>query len=458
MSVIAALQAPAPIVLPVEFRLSEKQRSALAILKGPATHCLLYGGSRSGKTFLLTRAIIIRALAAPGSRHAILRFRFSHCRASMMMDTFPKVLDLCFPGCRLKTNQTDSYAQFSNGSQVWFGGLDDKDRVEKILGNEYATIYLNECSQIPYPSRLTAVTRLAQRVDHEIGGAKRPLRLKMFYDCNPPTRSHWTYQLWVKGVDPLERAKPINRVDFACAAINPIDNLENLPDSYLDTLKGLPARLRLRFLEGQFSDDTAGMLWTAEGIEGFRVLDSKLPDMQRKVVGVDPSGSRDFDNLGNDEIGIVVCGLGTDGNGYVLEDVSCKVGPATWGKIAGMAYERHKADVVVGEENYGGAMVEHTIRTYNSSIPYRRVIATRNKVVRAEPIAALAEQGRIRHAGQFRNLEDELCAMTTAGYIDTGSPNRVDAYVWAFTELFGEIVAPKPDRYIPPPPRNWRVA
>lgn len=143
-----------------------------------ATHVMAYGGSRSGKTFGFVRGVLVRAFAHK-SRHAMLRYRFNHIKASIIYDTLPKVMELCFPGvaehCRL--DKTDWFLTLPNGSEVWFGGLDDKERTEKILGQEYATIYLNECSQIPWASRNMAMTRLAQNT---------PLRLKAYYDCNPP--------------------------------------------------------------------------------------------------------------------------------------------------------------------------------------------------------------------------------------------------------------------------------
>lgn len=419
--------------------LTPKQKQAMSVIGSEAIHCLLFGGSRSGKTFILVRAICLRALAAPGSRHAILRFRFNHVKASIVHDTFPKVMKLCWPQVEYKLDKTDWFAELPNGSQIWFGGLDDKDRTEKILGQEYATIYLNECSQIAYTSRNIAITRLAQVAKYtDNKGTERALRLKMYYDCNPPSQAHWTYQLFVKGIDP-DTKKEIDRDDYSSLVVNPRDNLDNLPPSYLKTLEGLSPRLRKRFLDGKFGDITEGALWTYEDIEKYRDL-SDLPDMQRVVVAVDPSGSGDTDNADNDAIGIIVAGLGTDGNGYLLEDCTVKAGPKVWGNVATTAYERHSADKIVAEQNFGGAMVEHVIQTSRRRTPFKSVTASRGKVVRAEPISSLAEQGRIRHAGHFPDLEEELCAFTTQGYLGEDSPNRADAYVWAFTELFGAIV------------------
>ena len=415
-----------------------KQREALRVLASDATHCLLYGGARSGKTFLIILAIVIRALAAAHSRHAVLRFRFNHVKQSIVFDTFPKVMRLCFPEMTYKLDHTDWFAQFPNGSQIWFGGLDDKGRTEKILGQEFVTIFLNEASQIPFGSRNMAVTRLAQKVTHNVHGAPVVMRRKCYYDENPPSQAHWTYRLFVKKQDP-DSGKPLAEPEnYAVMQVNPEDNLENLPDDYLKTLAGLPAKMRERFLKGKFGDITEGAYWNQEDIEKWR--EASPPDMQRIVIGVDPSGSDEEENAGNEEIGIVVAGLGVDGNAYLLEDISCKAGPKTWGNIVTTAYDRHMADKVIGEINYGGAMVEHVIQTSRPRTPFEAVTASRGKVVRAEPISALAEVGKIRHAGEFRKLEEELCSFTKAGYIGSGSPNRADAYVWAMTSLFPGIV------------------
>lgn len=436
----------------MSFSLTAKQEEAQAVCASSATHIMLFGGSRSGKTFLHTRNTVFRALKAPKSRHAILRFRFNHVKASIVLDTFPKVMQLAFPGVQYHVDKSDWYAQLPGESQIWFGGLDDKERTEKILGQEHATIYLNECSQIPQASRDMAATRLAQLVaTHMQNRAPGMLKPRMFYDCNPPSKAHWSYRMFVQKLDP-ESKKPLAQPDdYASFQMNPQDNAENLAPGYLQTLASLSPRLRKRFLAGEFADATPNQLFTDETIEKWRHLSGDLPDFVRVVVAVDPSGSGDIDNADNDAIGIAVCALGTDGNAYVLEDCTVKVGPATWGKIAVDAYDRHEADCVVGEINYGGAMVESTIQTARRAqgsrkVPYKAVNATRGKVVRAEPISALYEQGKVRHVGYFTELEDELSGFSTVGYLGDNSPNRADALIWALTELFPGIVAPKREK------------
>jgi hypothetical protein len=437
--------APPSSAIVEPFALTEKQQAAQEILNGPAKHVMLAGGSRSGKTFLIIRKQVQRRLKAPGSRGVVLRFRLGHVKQSIVLDTFPTVMRKCFPGIDYDLNKSDLYATFPGGSELWFGGLDDKERTEKILGTEFADLFFNECSQLPYNSRNMAMTRLAQKVPDRATG--KPLVLKAYYDENPPDKGHWTYRMFKLLQDPESRHE-LAPSDYAFMQLNPRDNQVNLSADYIQTLESLPPRLRKRFLEGEFRDASPNALFSEETIERWRNLDRELPDMLRIVIAVDPSGADDDDNIENDEIGIMVCGLGIDGNGYVLEDLTCKVGPEKWGKVATNAFERHSADRIVAEVNYGGAMVAAVIRGARPNTPFRPVNASRGKVVRAEPISVLFEQGKIRMAGIFRELEDELCSFTTHGYMGENSPNRADSMVWAFTDLFPELVkppeAPKP--------------
>lgn len=430
----------------MSFSWTPKQLEALELLAGPAKHIMLAGGSRSGKTLLFVSAIVSRALRAKRSRHAALRFRLGHAKQSLVHDTFPSVMAKVFPTADYDLNSSELFARFSNDSEVWFGGLDDRDRVEKILGNEYATILLNECSQIAYSSRNVAMTRLSQLVFDQNG---QPLPTKMYYDENPPKKSYWTYKMFKLLEDPESRQR-LSPQDYAFMQLNPRDNQANLTSDYLKTLQSLPARLRRRFLDGEYGEASPGALFDEEFLERWRVIDEELPDMLRIVVAVDPSGADDDDNFDNDEIGIVVCGLGIDGRGYVLEDLTCKTGPGVWGKVATGAWERHSADRIVAEVNFGGAMVRHVISTARPRTPFRPVTASRGKVVRAEPISALIESGKIRMAGIFRELEDELCAFTTHGYMGENSPNRADAMIWGMSDLFPELT--KPEENKPPPP------
>ena len=197
------------------FKLTAKQEEANEIIKSEALYILLYGGARSAKTFLIVLHIVYRAFASPGSRHAILRFRFNHVRASVINDTFPKVMDLCFPGCPYVLDRQDWFIKFPNGSEIWFGGLDDKERTEKILGNEYVTIFLNECSQASYNSFQILQTRLAQVCKFTRDGKIHDMRLKFFLDENPPSKGHWSNKLFIEEVDPISKSKLLNLIMVA---------------------------------------------------------------------------------------------------------------------------------------------------------------------------------------------------------------------------------------------------
>ena len=431
------------------FLLTKKQLEAQKCLSGIPTHILLAGGSRSGKTFLLVRNVVLRALKAKNSRHAIFRFRFNAIKASIVLDTFPKVMEKAFPGVGYSMNKTDFYATFDNGSEVWFAGLDDKERTERILGQEFITIYFNEASQIPLSSIDMAVTRLAQKVEMEgeIKGTgkifRQELKPRCYYDLNPPSKGHWSYKRFVLKRDPISKQPLPIPSDYDYFRINPVDNVANLSETYLKNLESLPAHLKQRFLLGEFSDENPNALFSFEKIEAHRVIDQKLPQFLRVVVGVDPSGAGENDTTEHDAIGITVGALGTDGKAYLLEDCTVVAPPAVWGAIATGAYDRHQANCIVGEVNFGGAMVKHVIQTARPRTPFKEVRASRGKHVRAEPFSALYDQGKIRHVGYFPELEDELCAFSTVGYMGEGSPNRCDSLFWALAELFPGMVEPR---------------
>jgi phage terminase large subunit-like protein len=218
------------------------------------------------------------------------------------------------------------------------------------------------------------------------------------------------------------------------------ENEANLAKPFLEAIKTRyeGTRLGRQELNAEILDDVQGALWTRDMLERAHYK-GQLPSLRRVVVAIDPSGTGGQHD-GGDAVGIVVAGIGVDGLGYVLADRTIKASPGVWGAKAVAAYREFKADRIVAERNFGGAMVEHVIRTVDPNIPYREVTASRGKVQRAEPIAALYEQGRIRHAGSFPQLEDQLAAMTGDGYGGDGSPDRADALVWALTELMTKPV------------------
>ena len=413
------------------FQLTPKQVEVRdTVLAAPGVHKLLYGGSRSTKTFLLCYALSKRAWMAPNSRHLICRLHNVDVRHAVMMDTWLAVMRLAYPelkrGRNWEIKTADQICVYDNGSEVWFAGLDDEERVDKVLGKEYSTTLANECSQIPYASIQTLRSRLAQNVNRVDG---ERLALKAYYDLNPVGQLHWTYKEFVKKVRPENDMPLTNPANYQSAIMNPADN-PLLPAEYHEILDAMPERQRMRFRDGKYITELPGALWQGETIEKLRV--QQAPDLQRIVIGVDPSGS---DGTGGDSQGIVIAGLGVDGHCYVTEDASCKLGPNGWGGRVVQKYRGHEADLVVAEINYGGAMVESTIRTCDPNVSYKAVTASRGKHIRAEPVSALYDQGKVHHVGRFPELEEQMGMMKATGYEGTGSPDRLDALVWAITEL-----------------------
>lgn len=223
-----------------------------------------------------------------------------------------------------------------------------------------------------------------------------------------------------------------------------MDNVANLAKSAVDQMydRYKDTRLGRQELEGEILGDIPGALWSPDMVEDARIRSDDAPDFDRVIVAVDPAASSEE---GADEHGIVVCGLARDkdgyARGYVLEDASMRGRPEEWAKVAVRMYRKWEADRIVAEKNNGGEMVETVIKTADRSVPVKLVHASRGKVVRAEPISALYEQGRIHHVGQFSELEDQMFSFSIdlVRNASEGSPDRVDALVWALTELFDKI-------------------
>jgi phage terminase large subunit-like protein len=231
------------------------------------------------------------------------------------------------------------------------------------------------------------------------------------------------------------------------------DNAANLAPSALAMLKAKyeGTRLGRQELEAEILGDLPGALWSIGTLDAYRLREA--PQMGRIVVAVDPAVTA---TESSDEHGIIVAGL-SDQRGIVLEDASISGSPNEWAKRAVSLYRSWGADAIVVEVNQGGDMVAHTIRTIDPNVKIKEVRASRGKHVRAEPIASLYEQGRVAHVGSFPALENQMTQMTTAGFEGTGSPDRVDALVWAMTELFPGMTERQVDasRYAIKPGKGW---
>ena len=211
------------------------------------------------------------------------------------------------------------------------------------------------------------------------------------------------------------------------------DNAANVAAKFLrrmrDKYEG--TRLGRQELLAEILDDVPGALWTLAMIDDNRM--KAAPDCRRVVVAVDPSGTKG--DGGGDDIGIIAAGKAFDGRGIVLADRTVQDSPAGWARRAVATYHEFRADMIVAERNFGGEMVRSVIRTADSKVPVKLVTASRGKVARAEPVAALYEQGKISHVGALPELEDQMVAFTPDGYVGADSPDRADALVWALSEL-----------------------
>lgn len=243
------------------------------------------------------------------------------------------------------------------------------------------------------------------------------------------------------------------------------DNAVNLAAPFLKTVTDRygGSRLGRQELDGELLEDVPGALWRRSTIDDTRR--QKPDDLSRVVVAIDPAVSS---NEGSDETGIVAGGYarGDDGIGhaYILDDVTLRGKPDEWARAAVALYDLLDADMIVAEANNGGEMVRQTIRTIRPTLNVKLVHASRGKVVRAEPVAALYERGVVHHCGNFAQLEDQMCAFRTDhDRKKDGSPDRVDALVWLLTELFESIISERkapaaPKAAVPQRPGGWMGA
>ncbi len=221
-----------------------------------------------------------------------------------------------------------------------------------------------------------------------------------------------------------------------------LDNKANLAKSFIKKVYDRYAGTRLgrQELNAEILGDLPGALWSQKDIDAYR--EGVAPELERTVVAIDPAVTNTEDS---DEHGIVACGRASDQTGYVIEDGSISGSPMDWAKQAIAMYHKHKADAIVAEVNNGGDMIAHTIRAVAPNVNVIEVRATKGKHVRAEPIAALYAQGRVRHVGHFPELENQMTQFTNEGYQGEDSPDRADSLVWAMSELFPDMVDTVPD-------------
>jgi len=223
----------------------------------------------------------------------------------------------------------------------------------------------------------------------------------------------------------------INDKDCVVTGGSTYDNIQNLAESFYKTIvdKYEGTTLGQQEIYAILLEELPDALWQRAVIANNRVSDINLDELVRIVVGIDPAGTG---KETSGETGIMVCGVDSNLEGYVIDDLSCRKRPKGWASIAIKAYYRYKADRIIAEVNFGGDMVESVIRNVDKNVSYKSIYASRGKRARAEPVSALYEQGRIHHVGVFKDLEDQQCNFTPE---TKKSPDRIDALVWCFTDL-----------------------
>jgi len=269
-----------------DFKNTKTQDDAVnKIVHSLATDFCLYGSSRSGKSFLIMKAILIRASKVL-SDHIIVRETFSAAKISIWQKTLPDVLRIAFPNLKHSMNKSDYVCTLANGSTVKIAGLDDDKRIERLLGTEYSTLWINESNQVPYAGVNKLKTRLAQ---------KNSLKKMVFYDLNPTKTSSWVYQLFEQKIDPQDGEALDNPEDFESFQMNIQGNLENVDENYLKMLSKLPEKERLRFLLGEFDSENSGA-----AVYAFS-RDDHVSEDADKLDGTDWVGS-DFNFMFNSDV------------------------------------------------------------------------------------------------------------------------------------------------------------
>lgn len=379
---------------------------------------MILAGRGFGKTRLGSEWIRKIAKENPGCRIALVAETAADARDVMVLGD--SGILACHPKEeRPEWSPTNRRLTWPNGSQAWCYNATEPDQ---LRGPQHHFAWIDELAKFRY---------MQATYDQLMFGLRLGIHPQCIITTTPQPKPLIKELVMKEGSDVIVTRGAT------------LDNAANLATS---TVKALydrygGTRLGRQELEGEILGDIPGALWNRGDIDEYRVYESP-EDLERVIVAVDPAASS---NEGSDEHGIVVVGLARDrdgyARGYVLEDASLKGRPEEWARAAVRMYRKWSADKIVAEKNNGGEMVEHVIKTADRSVPVKLVHASRGKVVRAEPISALYEQGRIHHVGRHDQLEDQMCMFSVDNIRDenTGSPDRVDALVWGLTEIFDKI-------------------
>jgi phage terminase large subunit-like protein len=363
---------------------------------------LLLGGRGSGKTRPCAEAVRVWA-RDPNAVIALIGPTSADVR-QVMIEGESGILNVCPPEERPRWQPSVRRLVFPSGASAFTYSAEEPER---LRGPQHSHCWCDEIAAYPDPKAvwdlLLPGLRLGRNPQRIVSTTPKPLKFLHDLIADPGT---------------------------VVGRMKTWDNRANLPPAYIDELKRIYGGTRIgrQELEGELLDEAEGALWKRSRIDDLRVRTA--PELTRIVVAIDPAVTSGPDS---DECGIIAAGIGTDGEGYVLADKTSRLPPDGWAHRAVSLFDQVEADRIIAEVNNGGDLVESVIRTVRRNIPYEKISASRGKVVRAEPVAALYEQGRVHHCGAFPELEDEMVNFVPGAL--SKSPNRADALVWAITWL-----------------------
>lgn len=377
--------------------------------EGDWLYWVYLAGRGSGKT--RTGSEFVNDHARQGAKHIALVGQTKSDARDTMVELGPSsILKVADPRLRPEYQPSKRRVVWPNGciATIYSG-----DEPGQLRGPSHDIVWLDELAKFKYPQEC---------IDNILFGLRGSDKLKIFVSSTPRP---------IRVIKELKQESLKNDGNVILRIGSTYENASNLPEKFLNTIiaKYEGTRLGRQEIYAEILDDNPDALWSRKLIDDNRV--NKHPRLIRVVVAVDPEAS---DTETSAETGIIVAGIGDDQHGYIIADKTIKGSPKDWGNEVVTAYHTYQADNVIAEVNNGGDMVEYVIKSIDPTVPVKQVRASRGKQLRAEPVASLDEQYKIHHVGSFPELEDQLCEWIPGDK----SPDRLDARVWAITELMLE--------------------
>jgi phage terminase large subunit-like protein len=394
----------------------------------PSRYKALYGGRASAKSHFFAESMVANAADAKGFRGLCIREVQKSLKESAKRLIEDKIISM---GVGSLFNVKHDEIGTPGGGVISFTGMNQQNSESVKSYENYVVCWVEEASS--FSSKSLELIRPTIRSPNS----------ELWFSWNPDNAAD-PVDKFFRGLNPPDDAI-IRKVTYQDNKYLPA---EMLAEMELDR-KNNPDRFAHIWL-GEYAPQAVGAIWNMANIHENRR--NEAPTLKRILVAVDPAISNTDQS---DEHGIVCGGIGEDGRGYIIDDVSLHGSPQQWAERAVATYDRYDADAIVVERNQGGDMVRHTLKTVRPNIKVVEVVATRGKHVRAEPISAMYATNQISHVGSFPELEAQMCRMTTAGYDGEGSPDRCDALVWLMTELFPSIIRKTKRKSVRPASKGW---